>query len=92
MKPTDYNKLDQAGRRAVRIQYIKDQHNRCYHCGASLSGEPSFEIAAKKVTPKLYPAGFFKNKIHLHHNHRTGMTIGAVHAHCNAVLWEYHDE
>jgi hypothetical protein len=28
----------------------------------------------------------------LHHCHQTGLTIGAVHAKCNAVLWQYHGE
>jgi len=27
--------------------------------------------------------------MHLHHNHETDMTEGAVHAYCNAVLWQY---
>ena len=30
--------------------------------------------------------------IHLHHDHDTDLTIGAVHAYCNAILWEYHNE
>ena len=37
----------------------------------------------------IFPENFFDHSIHLHHDHDTGMTIGAVHAHCNAVLWEY---
>lgn len=27
--------------------------------------------------------------VHLQHNHDTGMTEGAVHARCNAVMWQY---
>lgn len=30
--------------------------------------------------------------VHLHHDHKTGLTIGAVHAKCNAVLWQYYGE
>jgi hypothetical protein len=33
-----------------------------------------------------------EDSVHLHHSHETGMTIGAVHARCNAVLWQYHGE
>ena len=32
---------------------------------------------------------FFKWPVHLHHCHDTGMTTGAVHCYCNAVLWQY---
>jgi hypothetical protein len=27
--------------------------------------------------------------VHLQHSHVTGLTEGAVHAFCNAVLWQY---
>jgi hypothetical protein len=40
----------------------------------------------------LFPELFLKYPVHLHHSHVTGLTIGAVHAYCNAVLWVYHDE
>jgi hypothetical protein len=30
-----------------------------------------------------------KELIHLQHCHKTNMTEGAVHAYCNAVLWQY---
>jgi hypothetical protein len=30
-----------------------------------------------------------KSPIHLQHDHDTGLTEGAVHAYCNAVLWQY---
>ena len=44
------------------------------------------------ITNSLFPPNFFKWPVHLHHSHDTGMTIGAVHARCNAVLWQYHGE
>ena len=37
----------------------------------------------------LFPAFFLSHPIHLQHNHETNMTEGAVHARCNAVLWQY---
>jgi hypothetical protein len=40
----------------------------------------------------LFPKNFLKWPVHLHHSHDTGMTIGAVHSYCNAVLWQYHNE
>ncbi len=90
--PTDYNNLCSVQRRQVRTQYMVMQNNRCYHCGTLLAGPPAPDIEDKKVRKELFPPGFFNNPIHLHHSHDTGLTIGAVHAHCNAVLWEYHGE
>ena len=43
-----------------------------------------------KINYRLFPPGFLKNPIHLQHDHDTNMTEGAVHAKCNAVLWEYY--
>jgi len=90
--PTDYNKLHWTNRRAVRNEYIKLQKGKCAHCGAPLNGDPTEEILNKPVKKKYFPKGFFKWPVHLHHEHVTGMTIGAVHCYCNAVLWQYHGE
>ncbi len=90
--PANYEKLEQWERRHVRQAYEAKQHNLCYHCQCALSGEPSFDVVEIEVSPDLFPSGFFDNPIHLHHNHDTGMTIGAVHAHCNAVMWEHYGE
>jgi hypothetical protein len=63
------------------------------HCGRSLKGpstyDPSVNDKAPKIDASLFPPTMFKYPVHLHHNHVTGMTIGAVHALCNAVLWQY---
>ena len=90
--PVNYNELTPARRRAVREEYIRIQEGLCCYCKAPLDGEPAEEVAGKKVTASLYPDGFFKWSVHLHHSHKTGMTIGVVHNHCNAVLWEYEGE
>ena len=90
--PTDYDKLSQAERREVRIQYVTQQKGLCYYCKEALSGLPRSDIMEKKVNPNRFPENFFKYPIHLHHDRRTGMTIGAVHNYCNAVLWEYENE
>ncbi len=90
--PVDYNKLHWSERRTVREQYITEQGGNCSHCGASLKGEPPKAITGKRVNWSLFPEGFRKYPVHLHHSHDTGLTIGAVHNYCNAVLWQYHGE
>jgi hypothetical protein len=90
--PTKYSKLTFPERREVRAMYIELQAGDCYYCKGNLKENPPENIANMKVKPALYPDGFFKNPVHLHHNHDTDLTLGAVHAHCNAVLWEYHGE
>ena len=90
--PVDYTKLTGYKRRLVREEYVRVQKGLCHYCHAPLTGMAAPKVAIKKVNRKLYPFGFFNNPVHLHHHHTTGMTIGAVHCHCNAVLWEYHDE
>jgi hypothetical protein len=87
--PVNYNAISYQERKAVRLEYVKRQQNICAHCAGVLS-EPSLDT--RRVNRRLFPDGFFKWPIHLHHDHETGLTIGAVHAHCNAVLWQYHEE
>ena len=88
--PVDYTKLTTKQRKAVREQYVEEQKGKCSECGHPLSGPPRhFDFFINK---KLFPIGFFNNPIHLHHNHKTGMTIGAVHAKCNAIAWQYFGE
>ena len=90
--PVRYSQLKPGPKRAIREQYIKVQGGRCCYCNGRFDEDPPEGIASKKVTPKLYPKGFFIHPIHLHHSHVTDMTIGAVHAWCNAVLFEHHGE
>lgn len=88
--PTDYTKLNAKQKKLVRELYIEEQDNLCVVCGESLSGSPRYDIVETKINYKLFPPGFLKNPIHLQHDHDTNMTEGAVHAKCNAVLWQYY--
>ena len=90
--PVNYDKLHWKERASVRQQYITEQSGRCKHCGGLLSEEPPAHIKAYKIKWDLFPKHFLKYPVHLHHCHASGMTIGAVHSLCNAVLWQYHGE
>lgn len=88
--PVNYEELDWRERREVREQYIKDQNGQCMWCANPLSGSPPKTTTDKKINWSLFPPNFLKYPVHLQHDHGTGMTEGAIHAYCNAVLWEYH--
>jgi hypothetical protein len=90
--PINYEQAHWARRKAARVQYMEDQEQKCHHCGNPLDGEPTRKVLNQKINMRFFPKGFLDNPVHLHHNHRTGMTIGAVHAYCNAVLWQFHGE
>ena len=90
MRPVNYNSLSWQERREVRAEYVRHQGGNCYHCGAPLCSSPSKKVVETRINKRLFPAAFFDHAVHLHHDHATGMTIGAVHAKCNAVLWQYH--
>lgn len=90
--PMNYNALDQNTRRRVREEYIDRQDGLCSHCGYPLGECPPDRIMEMEINHDLFPTGFFDYPIHLHHCHDTGMTIGAVHNTCNAILWQYHGE
>ena len=87
MKPVDYTKLKPRERKVVREEYVKEQGGLCMFCHGPLDHTP---IQDKKIDWRLFPLGFLKNPVHLQHNHVTGLTEGAIHAYCNAVLWQYH--
>lgn len=90
--PAVYDDLSPQERRNAREAYADAQGGLCHHCKAPLSGPPAPRVASIRVTRRLYPVNFFKYPVHLHHNRKTGLTIGAVHNHCNAVLWEHYSE
>jgi len=89
--PVKYSTLDwRKGEKAiVREQYIKEQNGLCYYCNLPLINEPPKNITDKYINWRLFPSNFLKYPIHLQHDHNTDMTEGAVHAYCNAVLWQY---
>ena len=90
--PVNYDELHFSQRRVVRERYVEIQKNLCSHCGEPLNGAAHKDILKKRVDKSLFPETFFEYPVHLHHDHKTGMTIGAVHNYCNAVLWQYHGE
>lgn len=87
--PVDYTQLDSYERRLVRIQYVAEQKGLCFYCHEDLFKEAPSRIKNKKIDWKYFPENFLKYPIHLQHNHDTGMTEGAVHNYCNAVMWQY---
>lgn len=89
--PVKYSTLDwKKGEKAiVRNQYVELQNSLCYYCNKPLKESPPKNITNKIINWNLFPKGFLNYPIHLQHNHKTDMTEGAVHAYCNAVLWQY---
>jgi hypothetical protein len=85
--PAKYKKLTRSEKRLVRLEYIKRQDNKCWFCGKDLNKQPP---KLKTIDRELFPKKFFDSPIHLQHDHKTGLIEGAVHAYCNAVLWQYH--
>lgn len=87
--PIDYTKLHFTEKRKVREQYIEEQNGDCFYCWESLENPAPNHIKEKPINWSLFPKEFLKYPIHLQHSHDTGMTEGAVHNYCNAVMWQY---
>ena len=81
--PINYDQSHWAIRKQVREQYVKLQEGRCEILGST----PRKNVLDLEINRGLFPEGFFKCPVHLLHCHETGMSIGAVHNICNAVLW-----
>ena len=88
--PINYDAAPWQVRKQAREEYVQLQQGKCCHCGQPLSGPPPAAVLSKRIDKKLFPPTMFLHPVHLHHDHDTGMTIGAVHSVCNAVLWQYH--
>ena len=88
--PVNYNNLTPQERKKVREKYIEMQKGMCAHCKEPLKSKAHKSVMSKRINKKLFPDNFFNWPVHLHHCHKTGLTIGAVHCHCNAVLWQYY--
>ena len=89
--PINYEKSGWVTRKLAREQYIKEQRNKCHHCGKSLFGKPSMAVMLKPINHAMFPKHMFQHPVHLHHDRTTGLTVGALHARCNAYLWQYHN-
>lgn len=87
MKAELYKSMTPLERREMREQYISEQNGLCCYCQEPLSGKSKHE--GKEVRWYRFPPNFLRWPVHLHHDHVTGLTIGAVHAYCNAVSFDY---
>jgi hypothetical protein len=90
--PVKYSKLSPSEKRIVREKYIKEQGGRCYHCQGKLEADPPSRVTQYPINWWRFPGGregFLRYPVHLHHDHNTDLTIGAVHAACNAYLFDY---
>ena len=87
--PVNYNDIHWTERREVREQYVREQNNKCFYCNGDLSKPPPKNITDIEINWELFPENFLKYPVHLQHDHDTGMTEGAVHNYCNAVMWQY---
>lgn len=88
--PVNYRSLGVKEKMMVRERYIELQKGMCMWCGLPLSGNPSKKVMSGRINWSLFPKNFMKYPVHLQHCHKTGMTEGAVHARCNAYMWQYH--
>ena len=87
--PVDYISLTLSERREVRNEYVEIQNGKCFYCKENLSLEAPDRITEKEINWDLFPPNFLKYPVHLQHDHDTGLTEGAVHSYCNAVMWQY---
>lgn len=87
--PYEYTKLSQRERAILRGEYVVRQKGLCWFCKEPLDEVPSEQVRRKKLNLNMFPQGFLRHPVHLHHDHATDLTIGAVHAECNGYLWQY---
>jgi hypothetical protein len=87
--PAVYDRLSPTDRRIVREEYVRRQSGKCCLCKGDLALPPSEFVQTVWVDESLFPPGFFRHRVHLHHSHRTGKTLGAVHCRCNAVAFQH---
>jgi hypothetical protein len=90
--PCRYSQHTREERALAREEYVRRQRGICPFCLQPLLGDPPPVIQRLPVSSVLWPPEFFRWPIHLHHDHKTDLTIGAYHARCNAVLAAYFQE
>ena len=89
LKSKNYELLTTRQRRLLREAYVASQGGKCCYCQHPLDEAPCRRVSTARITWELFPDGFQNHPVHLHHNHATGMTIGAVHMRCNAYVWQH---
>jgi hypothetical protein len=87
--PVRYDNLSIEEKKIVREKYIIIQKYKCYYCHSYIYHDAPDFIKEKRIDWELFPPNFLKYPIHLQHDHNTGLTEGAVHNYCNAVMWQY---
>lgn len=87
--PYEYSKLSRPERATLRQEYVIRQKGFCQFCKEPLDDVPSEQVRKARLNINLFPSGFLRWPVHLHHDHNTDLTLGAVHAECNAYLWQY---
>lgn len=87
--PYEYTKLSPSERATLRKEYEIRQKGLCQFCKQPLNDVPSAQVRKARINLNMFPSGFLRHPVHLHHCHKTDLTIGAVHAECNAYLWQY---
>lgn len=91
--PAYYDQMTRQERNEARQKYEIKQKGKCYFCKGDLERNPFGIMRKYPITKKeieaVFPPGFLKFPKHLHHSHTNGMTLGVVHAYCNAVLFVY---
>lgn len=92
VQPQHYPSMDWRDRKNLRNSYLRVQNGLCCYCYQPLTGPPSEQVQKSAINKRLFPKTMFDYPIHLHHDHNTGMSIGAVHARCNAYLWQHNGE
>ena len=90
--PARYSRCSPGERVLVREEYEHRQGGICPFCLQPLVSDPPPVIQRLPVDKVRWPPEFFKHPVHLHHIHRTDLTVGAYHARCNAVLAAYFQE
>lgn len=84
--PVMYDHVSREVRARVRDEYARRQKGICPFCLQPLLGDPPPVIQRLPLNAMNWPPEFFRWPVHLHHDHRTGLTIGAYHSRCNAIL------
>lgn len=90
--PVSYSALTREERPLVRARYTRLQDGLCWHCENPLDLPPPYHAQHDLIDWRRFPIGFQNYPVHLHHDHSTDLTIGSVHALCNAVLWQFHGQ